>query len=73
MSESPLNPPAPEQLPSIQEAERAVLAVCDDWYELAHSENVNVADWRKVASRMDKAIQTLRKARAKASRESAER
>jgi hypothetical protein len=55
-----------EQVPSVQEAERAVLAVADEWYDLAHAQYVNVDDWRKIAAKMDKAVQTLRKARARA-------
>jgi hypothetical protein len=55
-----------EQVPSVQEAERAVLAVADEWYDLAHGQYVNVDDWRKIAVKMDKAVQTLRKARARA-------
>lgn len=49
---------------TVEEAEAAVLAVADDWYEIAHSDNVNIPDWKKICERMDKAVQTLRKARA---------
>ena len=49
---------------TIPEAEQAVIAVADEWYDLAHAQYVNVADWKKLCVKMDKAMQTLRKARA---------
>ena len=47
-----------------EDAERAVIAAADEFYDLAHSDNVNFSDWKAITGKIDKAVQNLRKLRA---------